>query len=57
MSPEVTTLETGTDIINAADQFMHSRFRRYPVMAHGRMIGLICRHDVLVALEELWSAD
>ena len=55
MSPDVTTLESGTDIITAADHFMHSSFRRFPVLVNGRMIGLICRHDILRALEDLWS--
>ena len=55
MSPDVITLESGTDIISAADRFMQSSFRRFPVVTSGRMIGLICRHDILRALEDLWS--
>ena len=55
MSADVTTIESGTDIITAADRFMHSSFRRFPILINGRMVGLICRHDVLRALEDLWS--
>ena len=55
MSPDVTTIESGTDIITAADRFMNSSFRRFPILINGRMIGLICRHDILRALEDLWS--
>ena len=55
MSPDVSTIESGTDIITAADRFMHSSFRRFPILINDRMIGLICRHDILRALEDLWS--
>lgn len=55
MSPDVITIESGTDIISTADRFMHSSFRRFPIVINGRMIGLICRHDILRALEDLWS--
>lgn len=57
MSHDVVTLPSGTDIVSAADKFLRSKFRRFPVMANGRMIGLLCRHDVLRALEKLWSPD
>lgn len=57
MSAEVATLTSGTDIISAADKFMHSKFRRFPVVRDGGMIGLICRHDVLRALDDLWPHD
>jgi predicted transcriptional regulator len=55
MSPDVITLESGTDIISAADRFMQSSFRRFPIVINDRIIGLICRHDILRALEDLWS--
>ena len=55
MSKEVTTLASGTDIIKAADIFMSSAFRRFPIMKNGRMTGQISRADLLRALEDHWA--
>lgn len=55
MTGEVTTIESGTDIIKAADLFMSSSFRRFPILKNGRMIGQISRADLLRALEEHWA--
>lgn len=55
MSPEVVTIESGTDIVSAADRFLYSSFRRFPIVSKDKMLGLLCRHDILRALEDLWS--
>ena len=55
MTREVTTIESGTDIVKAADLFMSSGFRRFPVLKNGRMTGQISRADLLRALEEHWA--
>ncbi len=55
MSKQVTTIESGTDIIKAADIFMSSAFRRFPILKNGRMTGQISRADLLRALEEHWA--
>ncbi len=55
MTRDVTTIASGTDIIKAADLFMSSGFRRFPILENGRMIGQISRADLLRALEEHWS--
>ena len=55
MSPGAVTIESGTDIIAAADRFLYSSFRRFPVTDHGRMIGQISRHDILLALNDQWG--
>ena len=55
MSKQVTTIESGTDIIKAADIFMRSAFRRFPILKNGRMTGQISRADLLRALEEHWA--
>jgi len=55
MTEEVTTIESGTDIIKAADLFMSSSFRRFPILKNGRMTGQISRADLLRALEEHWA--
>lgn len=54
MSRNVETIESGTDIIQAADKFVQSRYRRFPVVSHGSMIGQISRQDILRALYDKW---
>lgn len=55
MSKEVMTIESGTDIVKAADMFMSSTFRRFPILKKGRLTGQISRADLLRALEEHWA--
>jgi CBS domain-containing protein len=54
LSADVHTIESGTDVIAAADLFVKSSFRRFPIMSNGRLIGQISRHDILRALSDLW---
>ena len=54
MSEKVETVDAGTDIVEVADLFLKSRYRRFPVTANNRLVGLISRYDVLRALEDLW---
>ena len=54
MSREPETVDADTDIVEIAGLFLRSRYRRFPVMSNGRMVGLISRSDVLKALEDLW---
>ena len=54
MSTETETVDAETDIVEVAELFLGSRFRRFPVVRDGRLVGLISRHDVLRALQELW---
>lgn len=56
MSPDVQTIEPDTDIVGAAEIFLKNKYRLFPVVTGGRLVGLISRYDILKALEELWSA-
>jgi CBS domain-containing protein len=53
MSDDVQTVEANMSIIDLAQTFLDSRFRRYPVMDGNRLIGQISRRDVLRALEQI----
>ena len=54
MTREVETIEAETDVEEAAELFLKSRFRRFPVLSQTRMVGMISRRDVLRAIEDLW---
>ena len=53
MTKDVQTVEADMNIIDLAELFMKSGFRRYPVMQDNMLVGQISRKDVLRALERL----
>lgn len=55
MSAPVETIDAATDVIAASQRFLNSRFRRFPVLRNGRLVGQISRHDILRALADMWS--
>lgn len=52
MSTNISTIDADTDLVSAAEFFLNSTFRRFPVLRDGRLVGQISRHDVLRALIE-----
>lgn len=54
MRCEVQTVDAHMDIVEMAEIFLKSPYRRFPVVAGNRLVGQISRRDVLRALEELW---
>ena len=53
MSEGVKTVDADMSIIDLAQEFITTRFRRFPVMQGTRLIGQISRRDVLRALESI----
>lgn len=54
MSRDVRTLEAEADIATVVGHFLHTPHRRFPVLQGTRLVGILSRHDLLRALEELW---
>ncbi len=54
MSKPVTTLDADLGIVAAAEQFLNSPYRRFPVMRDGALVGVISRLDLLRAFTSEW---
>lgn len=50
MSPRVESLDADTDLVSAAQIFLNSHYRRFPVTRDGRLVGQVSRGDLLRAL-------
>ena len=57
MTSRVETMDASTDIVAAAERFLQSTYRRFPVMREGKLAGVISRNDILGALLDMWSSD
>ena len=53
MTQGAETVDAEMSIIDLAQQFINSSFRRYPVVDNNRFVGQISRRDVLRALDDL----
>ncbi len=53
MSDGVKTVDAEMNIIDLAQEFIDSKYRRFPVVKNNRLVGQISRRDVLRALEYL----
>jgi CBS domain-containing protein len=52
MSPDPESVTPEQSVLTIAEKFIHGRFRRYPVVDNGRLVGIISRRDVLRALSK-----
>lgn len=55
MTADVETVDADMSIVDLAQRFLQSKFRRFPVLHENRLVGQISRRDVLRALEALSS--
>jgi CBS domain-containing protein len=53
MAGNVQTVDANMSIVDLAQLFLDSGFRRYPVLKDNRLVGQISRRDVLRALGEI----
>ncbi len=54
MTGSVKTVDADDSIVELAELFLNSSFRRFPVMERQRLVGQISRRDVLRALEKIY---
>lgn len=53
MTTETQTVDADMSIVDLAERFLDSGFRRFPVVKDHRLVGQISRRDVLRALQTL----
>jgi CBS domain-containing protein len=54
MSTKVTTISDDKDVLDVANEFLKTNFRRYPVVnADGKLVGQVSRRDILRAAQHL----
>lgn len=53
MSREVRSVDADTSLLDMADLFVNQKYRSYPVLRDGRLLGMISRQDVIRAILEL----
>ena len=55
MTVNVETVPDTASVVDLADKFLKSAYKRYPVLnEEGDLVGQISRSDVLRALDKLW---
>lgn len=53
MSAPVEVIQAETEVVAVVEMFHRSPHRRFPVVANGRLVGLLSRRDVLRAVQSL----
>ena len=52
MSPLVKTVTADHDILDVANEFLGTNFRKFPVTHNGKLVGQVSRRDILKAIRE-----
>ena len=52
MVKDVETIKGSLDIFKAAEQFINSKRRRFPIVENGKLVGQISQKDILIAALE-----
>lgn len=53
MIKDVETIDGNMNVFDAANKFLESKRRRFPIVEHGKLVGQISQKDILKAALEL----
>ncbi len=53
MAKNVETIDGNLDVFDAANKFLNSKRRRFPIVENGKLVGQISQKDILKAAMEL----
>ena len=53
MARDVETIDGNMDVFDAANKFLNSKRRRFPIVENGKLVGQISQKDILKAALEL----
>ena len=53
MVKDVETIDGNMDVFDAANKFLNSKRRRFPIVENGRLVGQISQKDILIAALKL----
>ena len=53
MAKGVETIDGNMDVFDAANKFLNSKRRRFPIVENGKLVGQISQKDILIAALEL----
>lgn len=57
MAKNVETIDGNMDIFDAANKFLNSKLRRFPIVENGKLVGQISQKDILKAALQLKSEN
>ena len=53
MATNVETIDGNMDVFDAANKFLQSKRRRFPIVENGKLVGQISQKDILIAALQL----
>ncbi len=57
MNRQVEHIDADCSVLDAAEKFLHSSYRRFPVLRDGQLVGQISRHDIMRALDQIYLRE
>ena len=57
MSVETVTVDINSNVVEIANKFLSSNYRRFPVLENGKLKGQVSRRDIMRATRDLKSSS